>query len=186
MATAYAALGLLAATLAVGPLRVLRARPNPVSTDLRRDLGIWCALVGLAHTIVGSQVHLRGRWWAYFVFPADQPHRVPVRYDAFGATNYAGLAAALVLLVLLAISNDAALRRLGTRRWKRVQRWTYAVAALVALHGAIYQTLEKRALLGVIALVLVAAAVAAIQLAGYWRARLGGARRVSAALRADA
>lgn len=186
MATAYAALGLLAATLAVGPLRVLRARPNPISTDLRRDLGIWCALVGLAHTVVGAQVHLRGRWWAYFVFPADQPHRVPVRYDAFGATNYAGLAAALVLLVLLGISNDLSLRQLGTRQWKRVQRWTYAVAALVALHGAIYQALEKRALPGVLLLLLVLIAVAALQLAGYRRLRRAPPARASAALRADA
>jgi len=48
MATAYVALGLLAATLAIGPLNILRRRPNPVSTDLRRDIGIWAGLIGIA------------------------------------------------------------------------------------------------------------------------------------------
>ena len=38
MATAYVGLALLGATLALGPLSVLRRRPNPVSTDLRRDV----------------------------------------------------------------------------------------------------------------------------------------------------
>jgi sulfoxide reductase heme-binding subunit YedZ len=40
MATAYVSLALLAATLVTGPINLLRRRPNPVSTDLRRDLGI--------------------------------------------------------------------------------------------------------------------------------------------------
>ena len=176
MATAYLALGLLAAALAVGPLRVLRGRPSPVSSDLRRDLGIWSAAAGLAHTVIGAQVHLQGRWWAYFVYPPDQPHPVPVRTDPFGLANYAGLAAAAILAVLLAVSNDASLRRLGARRWKRLQRWTYAAAALVALHGAIYQALEGRTLPAVLLFSLVAAGVAVLQLAGYVR-RVRQARR---------
>src|ERR1700676_4467886 len=36
-ATAYPALVLLAATLLIGPWKWLRNRPNPVSSDLRRD-----------------------------------------------------------------------------------------------------------------------------------------------------
>jgi sulfoxide reductase heme-binding subunit YedZ len=169
MATAYLALALLAAALAVGPLRVLRASANPVSSDLRRDLGIWSASAGLAHTVIGLQVHLQGRWWEYFVYPPDQAHRILLRSDIFGLANYTGLAAAAVLAMLLAISNDAALRRLGTKRWKRLQRWSYAVALLVAVHGAAYQLLERRALPGVLLFAIVAAAGAALQLAGYRR-----------------
>src|SRR5688572_18251144 len=56
MATAYVSLTLLAATLVTGPLNVLRRRPNPVSTDLRRDLGIWSALLGLGHVATGLMV----------------------------------------------------------------------------------------------------------------------------------
>ena len=37
------------------------------------------------------------------------------RIDPFGAANYTGLAATLILVALLVTSNDASLRRLGTR-----------------------------------------------------------------------
>src|SRR5690606_27502731 len=47
MATAYASLLLLGATLVIGPWNVIRGRPNPVSTYLRRDLGIWAGLLAL-------------------------------------------------------------------------------------------------------------------------------------------
>ena len=40
-ATAYPALILLLITLAIGPLHVLWRRRNPISMDLRRDVGIW-------------------------------------------------------------------------------------------------------------------------------------------------
>jgi hypothetical protein len=41
MATAYAGLVFLAASLWLGPWNVLRRQPNPISFDLRRDVGIW-------------------------------------------------------------------------------------------------------------------------------------------------
>src|SRR5713226_2215143 len=44
MATAYAGLIFLAASLWLGPWNVLRRRPNPVSFDLRRDVGIWTGI----------------------------------------------------------------------------------------------------------------------------------------------
>src|SRR2546427_5765278 len=67
MATAYTSLGLLALSLLVGPWNVLQRRTNPVSTDLRRDIGIWAAVYGLSHVAFGLQVHLRGRMLQYFV-----------------------------------------------------------------------------------------------------------------------
>src|SRR5579863_618776 len=48
-ATAYPALALLAATLLVGPWNVLRRKANPVSSDLRRDLGICAGILGILH-----------------------------------------------------------------------------------------------------------------------------------------
>src|SRR5256885_15577889 len=41
IATAYSALFLTAAAILLGPWNVLRDRANPVSFDVRRDLGIW-------------------------------------------------------------------------------------------------------------------------------------------------
>lgn len=61
VATAYAGLLLRAITLLLGPWNVLRGRPNPVSTDVRRDVGIWAGILSLAHVVFGLQVHMRGR-----------------------------------------------------------------------------------------------------------------------------
>ena len=69
-ATGYPALVLLGATLLIGPLNLLRHRPNPVSIDLRRDLGIWAGILAIVHTAIGQCVHLRGRPWLYYVYGA--------------------------------------------------------------------------------------------------------------------
>jgi len=141
MATGYASVALIGWALLIGPWRVMRGRSAPVSTDLRRDVGIWGGLFGLAHVGTGLFVHL-GDPLKYFFF-RDQARRVPVRYDLFGFANWSGLAATLVLVLLLLISNDISLRKLGSRRWKAWQRWTYWAGALVVAHGLAYQWIEK-------------------------------------------
>src|ERR1700686_1103680 len=135
--TAYAALFLVTATLLLGPLNVLRKRANPVSFDLRRDLGIWAGIAALVHTLVGLNVHLRGKMWLYFV---DTGHHV--RKDAFGIGNYTGIVAAFVFVLLLALSNDISLRELGIHRWKSLQRWAYAAFVLATAHSIAYQQIE--------------------------------------------
>jgi sulfoxide reductase heme-binding subunit YedZ len=138
MATGYASVALIAWALMIGPWRVRRGRPAPASTDLRRDVGFWGAIFGLAHVVTGLQVHMGGKFWKYFLYP-EGDHPIPLRYDLFGVANWTGLAATLVLLMLLSISNDASLRALGTQRWKSWQRWTYWVAALTVVHAIGYQ-----------------------------------------------
>jgi sulfoxide reductase heme-binding subunit YedZ len=86
IATAYPALFLTAVAVFLGPWNVLRRRANPVSFDLRRDIGIWAGIMALLHTVVGLNVHLRGRMWLYFV---DQHHRL--RRDWFGFGNDTGV-----------------------------------------------------------------------------------------------
>lgn len=142
MATAYPGLALLAATLLTGPLRVIRKRPNPVSDDLTRDIGIWAALVSLVHVVFGLQVHMRGRMWLLFI--KENLHFPFARFDLFGAANHTGLIATLILVMLFATSNDWALRSLGTKQWKRLQRWNYGLFAGVILHGVLYQVIENR------------------------------------------
>jgi methionine sulfoxide reductase heme-binding subunit len=139
IATAYPALFLTATTLLLGPLKVLGRKPNPISTDLRRDMGIWAGISALVHTAVGLNVHLRGRMWLYFV-----DTRYHLRRDAFGFGNYTGVLAAVVFALLLALSNDVSLRRLGVDRWKSLQRWVYAGVVLTAAHAIAYQQIEKR------------------------------------------
>jgi len=175
LALAYIALGLLAATLILGPLNLLRRRPNPVSFDLRRDLGIWSAVTALAHTAVGLTVHLHDRMHLYFLAPPRRPSLMGLRIDAFGLANHAGLIAALLLATLAGVSSDWALGRLGARRWKAVQRTAYVAAGLSVAHGLVYQGLEKRPAQFVAVLVIVASVTLLIQLQGR-RARRGGTR----------
>jgi sulfoxide reductase heme-binding subunit YedZ len=138
-ATAYPALVLLVLTLLIGPWNLLRRRRNPVSSDLRRDTGIWAGIVGLIHTVVGQNMHLRGRPWLYYVYQHRPGGPSGLRHDLFGFNNFTGLASTLVLILLLATSNDWFLRRLGTPRWKQLQRWNYACFALAAAHSVGYQ-----------------------------------------------
>jgi methionine sulfoxide reductase heme-binding subunit len=144
-ATGYVALVLLVITLWIGPWNLLRGNRTPVSSDLRRDIGIWAGILGIAHTIVGLNVHLRGRPWLYFVYqPVEGPHVIPLRYDLFGFANYTGLVATIVLVLLFATSNDYSLRVLSTPRWKQLQRWNYVLFAFAILHTAAYQKMEKQ------------------------------------------
>lgn len=167
-ATAYPALGLLAATLLIGPWNLLRKQRNPVSMDLRRDVGIWAGIYGVAHTAIGQCVHLRGRPWLYYVYgPWEHHHTIPIRHDLFGMSNYTGVAAVLLLVALLATSNDYSLRALGTPRWKKLQRWNYAIFALTAIHAVGYMTIEKQKKDFVITVVVLLAISLVFQAVGF-------------------
>jgi methionine sulfoxide reductase heme-binding subunit len=133
-ATAWPALVLLAATLIIGPWRTLQGKAPVLSLDLRRDIGIWGGALGAVHAVIGNCEHLRGRPWLYYVYEKMDEHLVPLRHDIFGLSNFTGLFAALILLLLLATSNDASLRKYGGAGWKSLQRWNYACFGLTALH----------------------------------------------------
>jgi sulfoxide reductase heme-binding subunit YedZ len=169
MATGYVGLALLAATLLPGARAALRGRRYPVSTDLRRDIGAWAALFSVAHFLVGWQVHMRHRS-DYFLTPGAGGILLP-RVDLFGIANWIGLAAVAIALLLLAISSDAALRRIGAERWKGLQRWNVTLFALVVLHAALYVVMEERGLAWIVAGALLAGSTAALRLAGRRRRR---------------
>src|SRR5687767_6648646 len=165
VATAYVGLVLLAATLLVGPLRERMGRATPVSVSLRRDIGIWAAFGGLVHTVVGLQVHMRGEIVRYFV-PDAAIGGLTKSAIAFLAANYAGVAATMLLVLLLAISNDVALRALGSARWKRIQRLNYLLFALVVAHGALYLVVDRASWALIVLFVVIVAATCQIQLEG--------------------
>lgn len=170
-ATAYPALFLLLATLAIGPLHVLTRRHNPVSSDLRRDIGIWAGMLSLAHTVIGQNVHLRGRPWLYYVYDRREHHWLPLRHDLFGFANYTGLICILLVAALLAASNDYSLHRLGTSQWKGLQRWNYAAFVLAAAHAFAYQGIEHQHLPFVAAILVGTVLTLGVQTAGYLRRR---------------
>lgn len=161
---------LLAATLWIGPYNLLRGRRTPLSTDLRRDIGLWAGLIGLTHAVVGQCVHLRGRPWLYYVY-GKSGHIVPFRHDLFGWANYTGLFGSLILLALFATSNDLSLRALGTPQWKKLQRWNYGCFGLAAVHTLLYQASEKLHGPFVIAAVLSIVATLVLQSAGMYQRR---------------
>ena len=168
-ASAYPALVLISMSLLIGPLKVISGERVPVSMDFRRDVGIWAGMTGIFHAIVGQFVHLRGRPWLYYVYESwRNEHFMPLRYDPFGLANHAGLSAALILLLLLCLSNDASLRKLQTRDWKKLQRWNYACFSLIAVHTLLYQLAVESQQLPFVATAIIAIALTAlIQWQGY-------------------
>ena len=168
-ATAYPALILLAVTLLIGPWNLLRRKRTPISIDWRRDVGIWAGILGLLHTVIGQNVHLRGRPWLYYVYDHSSAHIIPLRHDLFGFANYTGLESALVLLLLLATSNNYSLRALGTPRWKQLQRWNYLAFALAGAHAIGYQINEKQQTPFVATVVISIAITLVLQAIGFQR-----------------
>ncbi len=167
IATAYVALGLFIITLGIGPCAALRGRRYPVSADIRRDFGIWSAVVAIVHVVAGLQVHLRGKMWEYFVQPVKGV--LLPRIDAFGAANYTGLAATVILVALLATSNDASLRRLGTGRWRSLHALVTWGLVLTLVHAATYQFIENRRWETVVVLVALSVIVVWLRVAGIRR-----------------
>ncbi|MGH9945837.1 MAG: ferric reductase-like transmembrane domain-containing protein [Pyrinomonadaceae bacterium] len=169
LATGYVGIGLLGATLFIGSLNVLRRRRNPVSTDLRRDIGIWCGIISLTHVVIGLQVHMGGNMLLYFFRESGGLFNLVPRTDLFGFANYLGLIAVLILCLLLLLSNDASIRRLGKKRWKFYQRWNYALMFFVMLHSIAYQIIETRLIRYLILFGVIVAGTLLIQLLGLLR-----------------
>lgn len=161
LTTAYISLLLLALTLTIGAVNVLREKQNPISIDLRRDIGIWCGVFSFIHVIAGFNVHLKS-WLDYFI-----DNHGNLRADFFGFANYIGIAGIGVLLMLLATSNDISIRKLGRKSWKRVQYGNYLFALLIILHGIFYQVIEKRPLLFVFIFGTIIFLILTVQLIGF-------------------
>ena len=176
--TAYPALLLLVITLWIGPWNLFRGKRTPISSDLRRDIGIWAGILGILHTAIGLCVHLRGRPWLYFVYQRSEGHTFPLRHDIFGFANETGLIATIVLLLLFLTSNDYALRRLGTSRWKQLQRWNYVLFLFAFLHTIAYQTMEKQHPPFLATVAICGAVTLSLQALGFQRRRARAARSV--------
>jgi DMSO/TMAO reductase YedYZ heme-binding membrane subunit len=111
-------------------------------------------------------VHGGGRITAflnYFVTPDGGP-----LLNSFGLGNWTGLGALLITLGLLAISSDAALRRLKAARWKWLQRLNYGLFALVIAHAFFYGALLRMTSPYTLLLVLSVIAVVVGQIVGVW------------------
>jgi sulfoxide reductase heme-binding subunit YedZ len=160
----YLSLALIGATLLIGPLGLRVRRRNPVNVYVRRDVGIWAGITGVVHVLLGSQAHFNGEILRYFFFVREN-EAIPLT-DLFGLSNWFGLAATVVLLGLLALSNDLSLRMLRGPLWKWLQRFNYALIALVLIHTVGYQLVVGREAPFAGVTLVVTIAVLAAQLAG--------------------
>jgi methionine sulfoxide reductase heme-binding subunit len=144
VASGYLAVVLLAVTLLLGPANLVLRRRNPISTYLRRDVGIWTAAFSVVHVISAAMIHVShgsglGAAVLHFFVAEDGT----LLTNSFGLGNWTGIAAVAIVLVLLATSSDVALKMLKAKPWKWLQRLTYAVFALVILHAFFYGALLR-------------------------------------------
>jgi sulfoxide reductase heme-binding subunit YedZ len=176
IATAYAGLIFLAVTLAIGPLNLLRGLRNPVSNDLRRDIGIWAGILGLLHVFVSLPLPT-GNIVLLFLRDTGEQIGVTLRTDIIGIANDLGLLATLVTILLLVLSNDWSLTFFGAKRWKNLQRWSYPLLALVVLHGLGYLLPVRYPSYLFDLFVLTTLAVVVLQIAGFVIKRMKAKRR---------
>ncbi len=165
--TAWLCFALLVAALGLGPWQALRSGQPVLNNLLRRDLGIWAALNGLVHLTVATGVVMRPAYFsAYITGPPDNP--LPGWAGWIGtASIVAGYLVGLLVLMLLALSNNRSLARLGPGRWKRLQRSAVVALFLTIAHGVIFQVIEGRTGGWLASLLVVSATILALR----WRAR---------------
>jgi len=164
VATGYVATGLLALTLLIGPANLLLRRRRPVSSYLRRDVGTWTAIFSVVHVIYGLQVHAPlSDFASYFLAPDGSPLT-----NSFGLGNWTGLLATVIVIGLLALSSDFALRKLSARPWKQLQRLNYALFALAIAHAFFYGALLRTTSPFTLLLGLTVVAVFVAQALGIW------------------
>jgi sulfoxide reductase heme-binding subunit YedZ len=113
-------LRLLCATLAITPLR--QATGWHALARFRRALGLFTFFWGLLHFLATAWLDFGFDWPAVVADIAKRPFIL------------AGSAALLLMLPLAATSFNAAIKRLGGRRWQALHRLVYVSAGLALLH----------------------------------------------------
>jgi len=137
-ASADASIVMLSMTMALGPLAKLWPAWGRF-LPFRRELGIHAVLLALVHTaiILVGWVEWDLARLVGLEFHPGLGHYVMVQHG-FGLANLVGVLALAYGLILVATSNDRAVRFLGGPVWKFVQRGAYVLWALVVAHTAYF------------------------------------------------
>lgn len=147
IATAYICLLLITVALSIGPLRVLRLGMVSINIYLRRDVGIWAAVAGLAHCVIATKLAMTSEYTNTYVDVSTGSLSENARAELFLWGSVAAFVIAVLLLILLSVSNQRAMKLLGVRWWKRLQRLAYLALVLTILHGLAFQLIESRSLI---------------------------------------
>jgi sulfoxide reductase heme-binding subunit YedZ len=170
----------MAAALSIGPLTVRRTGAAPLNNYLRRDIGIWSGLTGLVHFFAGVDQSMKPVYLARYVETTGGMVSAELGRQLFTWGSLAGLVVFLLVLLLLGLSSDRALRRLGAKWWKRLQRSAYWAFAFTVGHGLAFQLLESRNSFLISVLVGVVLIVLGLQYSGNAAYRRGAAMGRSA------
>jgi len=162
----YLSIFLLAVSLLLGPINLMLKFKNPISTYIRRDIGIFGGLLGVVHSVVGLFMHFTGKPWLYFVEEVEKGFAI--RFGNFGLANYTGLIGVFILILLLVISNDYFLGKLKAVKWKNLQRFTYLMFLLVIAHSIFYRLNADKVDLIIYLYLPMFWTVLAFQLIGIW------------------
>ena len=166
LATAWLCMALFLSALSIGPVHALRTG-RPLLNDLgRRDLGIFAALTGLIHLWLGTKESMDLIYIGSFVRNPELSMGESVREALFARGAESGFLVGILILVPLFVSSNLALRKIGPRWWKRLQRIVYWVLGLTLFHGLVFQVLEARHPLVIILLLGLGVGILALQLAG--------------------
>lgn len=144
LVSAYLFLLLISFVLLVGPLRAVRTGRTTINHTLRRDVAIWSALTGLVHLAAGAAESMTPGYLEVFVTHAVNSPSVTTREAFFFWSVIIGFVIGVLLVVLLALSNNWSMTLIGQRWWKRLHRMSYFVFGLTILHGLGFQVLESR------------------------------------------
>jgi len=164
--SAYLFVLMIGFVLLVGPVRAVRTGRATVNHTLRRDVAIWCGIIGLVHLVAGTAESMTPGYMDVFVSHAASAPSATVRETFFLWSTIAGFIVGILVVILLALSNNRSLAWLGQIRWKRLHRLSYLVFGLTMAHGVGFQVLESRRWAGYAALVAMAGIVCVAQILG--------------------
>jgi len=142
--SAYLCLFLLGAALLIGPSYAIRKRKLPVNSYTRRDIGIWAALIGLLHFYLANVLAMNYEYLGIYVENASMPPAPEIRSELYSWGTILGYVIAVIFIVLLVLSNDWMLRKIGLKWWKRIQRVSYFGFLFTCAHAFAFQVLESR------------------------------------------
>jgi len=165
--SAYLFLLSISLVLLIGPWRAMRTGRATTNDTLRRDVAIWSAINGLVHLIAGAMQSMTPGYLNLFITHAVNPPPAATRELLFLWSTVAGFVIGALLLILLALSSNRSLTKIGQRWWKRLHRLSYLVFLLTILHGFGFQILESRFWAGYAVVIVISLAVCIAQSLGF-------------------
>lgn len=153
--SAYLCLLLLATALLIGPFHVFREGKPLGNSYIRRDIGIWAAVSGLLHFYLANVLSMNYEYLGIYVENSPLPPSPEIRSELYSFGTIIGYVIAVLFIVLLTLSNDWMVRKIGLKWWKRIQRLGYLGFLFSCAHAFVFQILESRETLWIIVVMFV-------------------------------